>query len=88
MTLETLLNAKRDEILQIFAKYGARKPSAVSSPAFESARCARLYRFVAKAGLYSPESVERKLIWLSRELELLGIQAILRGNTVSAGGAL
>ena len=55
MTLETLLNAKRDEILHICAKYGARKPSVVSSPASESARCARLYRFVAKAGLYSPE---------------------------------
>ena len=86
MTLETLLNAKRDEILHICAKYGARKPSAVSSPASESARCARLYRFVVQTGLYSSESVERKLIWLSRELELLGIQAILRGSAVSAGG--
>ena len=88
MTLETLLNAKRDEILHLCAKYGARKPSAVSSPASESARCARLYRFVVQTGLYSSESVERKLIWLSRELELLGIQAILRGSAVSAGGAL
>jgi hypothetical protein len=34
------------------------------------------------------QSVERRLTWLNRELELLGIQAILRGNTVSAGGAL
>ena len=34
------------------------------------------------------KSIERKLTWLNRELELLGIQAILRGNIVSAGGAL
>jgi hypothetical protein len=55
MTLETLLNAKRDEILHLCAKYGAQKPSTVSSPASVSACFARLYRFVAKAGLYSPE---------------------------------
>ena len=88
MTLETLLNAKRDEILHICAKYGARKPSAVSSPASVSVCFARLYRFVVQTGLYSPESVERKLIWLSRELELLDIQAILRGDATTAGGAL
>jgi len=32
------------------------------------------------------KSIERKLTWLNRELELLGIQAILRGNATSAGG--
>jgi hypothetical protein len=33
------------------------------------------------------KSIECKLTWLNRELELLGIQAILRGDAVSAGGA-
>jgi len=55
MTLETILNAKRDEILHICAKYGARKPSVVSSPPSESACFVRLYRFVVQTDLYSSE---------------------------------
>jgi len=57
----------------------------LSLPAQES----RLQDFLSQfSNSRQRQSVERKLIWLSRELELLGIQAILRGNTVSAGGAL
>jgi hypothetical protein len=57
----------------------------LSLPAQES----RLQDFLSQfSSSRQRQSVERRLTWLNRELELLGIQAILRGNTVSAGGAL
>ena len=55
----------------------------LSLPAQES----RLQDFLSQfSSSRQRQSVERKLIWLSRELELLGIQAILMGNATTAGG--
>ena len=57
----------------------------LSLPAQES----RLQDFLSQfSSSRQRKSIVRKLTWLNRELELLGIQAILRGNAVSAGGAL
>jgi hypothetical protein len=55
----------------------------LSLPAEESCLQGFLDQFSSKR---QRKSVERKLAWLNRELELLGIQAILRGNATSAGG--
>jgi hypothetical protein len=55
----------------------------LSLPAQES----RLQDFLSQfSSSRQRQSVERELAWLNRELELLGIQAILMGNATTAGG--